>query len=108
MVHVTNLTPGCECSPTRWSRESLTADHGDTAFTVGGYEMRLKDFWAYCDGASDDLPLYLFDKEFASKAPEVASQYDPPEHFSDDLLSLLGRVALTPGCHSIDYTDHTG
>ena len=24
-----------------WSRDALTRNHGDTAFTVGGYEMRL-------------------------------------------------------------------
>ena len=88
-----SLTPHGAPTHRMWSRETLTSSRGDTAFTVGGYEMRLSDFWSYCDRSSDDLPLYLFDKAFAEKAPELATQYDPPAHFSDDLFSLLGEDA---------------
>jgi hypothetical protein len=77
----------------RWSREAMSSDKrwADAKFTVGGYEMRLRDFWRYVDGSRDDLPMYLFDKRFAEKAPGLAKDYAPPPHFSDDLFALLGE-----------------
>lgn len=80
-------------SDEKWSRDALTREHGDVAFTVGGYEMRLDDFWGYCDRSRDDLPLYLFDKGFAAKAPQLAKDYDVPGYFRDDLFSLLGEAS---------------
>ena len=74
-----------------WTRDRLLATHGDVKFTVGGYQMRLRDFYAYGDDARDDLPLYLFDKKFCEKAPSLAAQYSPPDIFADDLFALLGE-----------------
>ena len=74
-----------------WTRDRLLATHGDVKFTVGGYQMRLRDFYAYGDGARDDLPLYLFDKKFCEKAPSLAAEYSPPDVFADDLFALLGE-----------------
>ena len=56
----------------------------------GGYQMRLRDFYAYGDDASDDLQLYLFDKKFCEKAPSPP-RYSPPNIFADDLFALLGE-----------------
>ena len=76
----------------RWTRERLTLTHGDTGFTCGASEMRLRDYLAYAEGNSDDVPFYLFDKRFGEKAPALLADYatppflDSPDH---DLFALL-------------------
>ena len=60
-------------------------------FSCGGYGCAMSDFWRYALRSRDDQPLYLFDRAFGSKAPELAREYDPPAHFSDDLFALLGE-----------------
>lgn len=71
-----------------WRRPALLERFGERAFGVGEMEMRLGDFFAYCDRATDDPPLYLFDKAFARRAPELAAEYGgapgifPPDHFA--------------------------
>ena len=90
------LTGACSRWPAmdgRWSRERMTETHGATRFTVGGYQMSLSDFWRYCDDADDDAKLYLFDKNFVAKAPDLGEAYEPPEFFRDDLFRLLGESA---------------
>ena len=42
---------------------------------MGNYSMDFEDFLVYCDGNRDDMPLYLFDKDFAMKAPHLADDY---------------------------------
>jgi len=74
----------------KWTRQALVRKFGAIDFTVGGYEMALKDFFACSDGCSDDTPLYLFDPLFGEKAPELANDYTVPEYFArDDLFKLL-------------------
>eukprot|EP00658_Telonema_sp_P-2_P026768 TRINITY_DN20836_c0_g1_i1.p1 TRINITY_DN20836_c0_g1~~TRINITY_DN20836_c0_g1_i1.p1 ORF type:complete len:284 (+),score=55.16 TRINITY_DN20836_c0_g1_i1:378-1229(+) len=74
----------------KWSREYLEASFGQTPAHVAGYDMPLSDFFRYSDEAIDEGPLYLFDKEFANKAPSLAADYSVPEYFEDDLFGLLG------------------
>ena len=73
-----------------WTRESLVKKFGDVDFVVGGYDMKLDDFFTL-DECEDDVPLYLFDPNFGEKAPELVRDYDVPEYFAkDDLFSLMG------------------
>ena len=90
-VIVSGLCADWPATRGEWTRDRLLATHGDVKFTVGGYQMRLRDFYAYGDGARDDLPLYLFDKKFCEKAPSLAAGYSPPNIFADDLFALLGE-----------------
>jgi len=90
-VIVSGLCADWPATRGEWTRDRLLATHGDVKFTVGGYQMRLRDFYAYGDDARDDLPLYLFDKKFCEKAPSLAAQYSPPDIFADDLFALLGE-----------------
>ena len=92
-VVVTGLCADWPSTRGEWRRDALLANHGDTKFTVGGYEMSLTDFYTYGDGARDDLPLYLFDKNFCEKAPQLSTQYKTPDIFADDLFALLGEEA---------------
>jgi hypothetical protein len=61
-----------------WGWVGFTFDqHGDVVFNVGGYRMRLSDYFDYSsstvmsasslDACSDESPLYLFDQEFVRK-----------------------------------------
>lgn len=52
--------------------------------------MSMPTYLQYCDSCTDEMPLYLFDKEFAKKVPALASHFSVPEHFAEDLFSVLG------------------
>eukprot|EP00947_MAST-08B_sp_MAST-8B-sp1_P004631 g4631.t1 len=73
-----------------WTPESLCERFGDRRFNVGGYPMRLKDYFAYAEAVHDDQLLYLFDKNFAKTAPALADEYQVPAYFQEDLFSALG------------------
>ena len=81
----------------KWSREHLKDSFAGCQVTVGDYEMRFKDFLQYLDLNSDDMPLYLFDKEFATKAPQLA----------DDFQVCLGieKMASTSKSQGTDYKE---
>jgi hypothetical protein len=58
---------------------------------VGNAPMKLKAYFDYCDANGDEMPLYLFDKHFAHKAPHLAADYSVPPYFADDLFQVLGE-----------------
>lgn len=62
--------------------------------------MRFRDFLLYSDQNTDDMPLYLFDKDFARKAPQLADDYEVKK--TPSFISLTGRpprgVAYMLGC----------
>ena len=64
-----------------WTRDRLLATHGDVKFTVGGYQMRLRDFYAYGDGARDDLRSPLRQK--ALREGPRRRRASPPDVFAD-------------------------
>ena len=59
----------------KWTRKYLRKAFKGQAVVAGNYPMAFDDFLAYSDGATDDMPLYLFDCEFAAKAPKLATDY---------------------------------
>ncbi len=57
----------------------------------------------------EERPLYLFDKHFAEKCPELANDYSIPPYFADDLLyeqrvcdgvCVLVRALRVPCAHT--------
>ncbi|KAJ1458608.1 hypothetical protein M885DRAFT_480309 [Pelagophyceae sp. CCMP2097] len=78
-----------------WDESEIVSRFGDRAFHVGGYDFALKAFLDYARSNADDQPLYLFDKNFAKTAPELAALFEPPDFFRDDLFSNL--------CNRPDY-----
>ena len=40
--------------------------------------MSFSNFLAYSRHSTDEMPLYLFDKHFAHKAPQLAADYQVP------------------------------
>ena len=74
----------------KWDRAYLARALRGHAVMVGDAPMRFEDYCAYADSQEDELPLYLFDKRFATHAPELAADYRVPEPFAEDLFSVLG------------------
>ena len=59
---------------------------------AGGYEFEPAKFFRYLARSRDEQPLYLFDKAFAAKAPQLAADYAVPHLFDDDLFGVLGEA----------------
>lgn len=63
----------------------------------------LKGYFQYMRQSQEEAPLYLFERDFASKIPALEEDYDVPKYFSDahnsqetkktDLFSVIGRDA---------------
>ena len=60
-------------------------------FEAEGLRVRMDQYVRYAAQNSDEAPLYVFDSEFASK-PGIASQYDIPHYFKEDLFSVFGSM----------------
>lgn len=76
-----------------WSKEALVARFGKIKFHAGGFEFPLESYFKYSDSVEgrDDQPLYIFDKQFAHKAPALGNEYTVPEYFAEDLFHVLGE-----------------
>ena len=80
-----------------WSTERLLERFGDIAFRAESVDWPLKTYVDYLNDNSDESPLYLFDRAFASKmsltvtsAPSPSADYWPPTCFGADLFNVLG------------------
>jgi hypothetical protein len=97
-VILTGLASGWAASET-WSHDALLRRFGQTTFNVGALQMRLDHFLEYSANCHDETPLYLFDKHFGAKAPELATEYVTPEYFAPE-RDLFAK--LPPDCRP-DY-----
>ncbi len=60
----------------KWTDDYLTAAFANTHVTVGNYDMTYDQYTTYCQRCGDDeMPLYLFDKRFVDKAPQLGGDY---------------------------------
>lgn len=75
----------------KWSRSYLQKAFKNGSVIVGDAPMSFEAYCRYADAQQDELPLYLFDKEFLKIAPQLSRDYYVPEHFSEDLFSVLGE-----------------
>eukprot|EP00198_Chlamydomonas_reinhardtii_P001554 XP_001690890.1 JmjC protein [Chlamydomonas reinhardtii] len=76
----------------KWSNDYLTRVFGDKDVIVGNMPMPFSTYAAYAAANADEMPLYLFDKQFTATAPALASDYHVPEQFGEDLFGLLGET----------------
>ncbi|KAL6766636.1 hypothetical protein ACKKBG_A36795 [Auxenochlorella protothecoides x Auxenochlorella symbiontica] len=74
----------------KWGREYLAEKLAGHSVLVGDAPMSFEGYCAYADAQSDELPLYLFDKGFAERCPDLGADYQVPEVFSEDLFAVLG------------------
>ncbi|CAI0406472.1 unnamed protein product [Linum tenue] len=75
----------------KWDRDYLIKECGDMRFSVGPVKMKLEEYFKYSDQVKEERPLYLFDPKFAEKVPVLASDYEVPAYFQEDLFSVLGN-----------------
>jgi hypothetical protein len=75
-----------------WDEAYLARQAGQARLDAGGFHFTLPEYLAYAHAVTDDQPLYLFDKSFASKVPQLGHDYTVPPYFQDDLLSVLGAA----------------
>jgi len=75
----------------KWSDDYLRQAFGDSAVLAGEYEMTFDQYCQYAGTTVDEMPLYLFDKDFVKKAPALESDFSVPEYFAEDLFSVLGE-----------------
>ena len=85
----------------RWSPEYLSKCCGNRLFratsatAADAAYFTMEEYWKYASAASEEAPLYLFERDFA-KVQGLQDDYKVPPHFSaeadhgSDLFSLLG------------------
>lgn len=73
-----------------WTKEYIFSKLQGKSAIAGDMEMLADDFFAYMEHTHDDMPLYLFDKRFAERCPDLAREYSVPAVFPEDLFSVLG------------------
>jgi len=96
---VTHVVPRWR-GATEWTRERLVARFGAREFRVSAaLDMELAAYFEYCDAQEaadsdgarrDERPLYLFDKDWLLKCPEMAGEFEVPKYFREDLMGVLG------------------
>eukprot|EP01065_Artemidia_motanka_P000279 TRINITY_DN10114_c0_g2_i1.p1 TRINITY_DN10114_c0_g2~~TRINITY_DN10114_c0_g2_i1.p1 ORF type:complete len:517 (+),score=141.47 TRINITY_DN10114_c0_g2_i1:657-2207(+) len=74
-----------------WTRERMERDWGEREFQCEAAKLTLSEYFRYCDGQSDDRPIYLFDKAFTETVPDMGSHFQVPQYFEDDLFKVLGE-----------------
>jgi hypothetical protein len=80
----------------KWTIEYLLCQFpsSDATFQIEAVEWSLPTYVEYMASNGDESPLYLFDKDFASKPTangiRLEHDYAIPETFREDLFTLLG------------------
>lgn len=59
----------------KWTCKHLKKAFHQKPVIVGEYPMDFDEYLAYMAMNTDEMPLYLFDKHFADKAPSLAHDY---------------------------------
>ena len=59
----------------RWTPAYLKKAFKGQSVLAGDYPMSFDNFLSYSQRSCDEMPLYLFDKHFAKKAPQLAADY---------------------------------
>lgn len=83
---------------TKWTIPYLLSQFSssDATFQIESVEWSFPTYVEYMSSNRDESPLYLFDKDFATKrtASGVALEedYSVPETFKEDLFTLLGKA----------------
>jgi len=75
----------------KWSNEYLSAAFEGQDIIAGNYPMPFSTYLSYSSSTRDELPLYLFDKGFCRRAPQLQEDFSVPPYFSEDLFSVLGE-----------------
>ncbi|KAL8006600.1 putative JmjC domain, F-box-like domain superfamily protein [Plasmopara halstedii] len=75
----------------KWTDNYLSHVCKEKTLYAGGFQFPIEKYFDYCRTLLDDQPLFVFDKEFATKVPQLAQDYTVPAYFQDDYFALLGE-----------------
>lgn len=86
------ITDAVESWPARhkWTDEYLVEVSRGQTFIAGGFQLPMDKYLQYSRTLMDDQPLFIFDKQFETKVPQLGLDYAVPEYFQEDFFSLLG------------------
>lgn len=82
----------------KWTMDYLLQQFpsSDATFQIESVEWSFPTYMEYMSSNRDESPLYLFDKDFATKATAngvpLEEDYSIPETFTEDLFTLLGKA----------------
>ncbi|TDH72188.1 hypothetical protein CCR75_003396 [Bremia lactucae] len=74
-----------------WTDEYFIRVCKGKTFYAGGFQFSMDKYLSYCRALRDDQPLFIFDKDFAAKVPQLANDYSVPIYFQEDYFALLGE-----------------
>ncbi|KAJ3214730.1 hypothetical protein HDU67_001321 [Dinochytrium kinnereticum] len=80
----------------KWTLDYLAKTSGDVEFRAEAVDISLKSYASYSSkcarngGSFEESPLYMFDRNFASRTG-LAGDYTVPEYFSEDLFKVFGE-----------------
>jgi hypothetical protein len=83
---------------TKWTMDYLLQQFSsaDATFQIESVEWSFSTYMEYMSSNRDESPLYLFDKEFATKPTAngilLQDDYSIPQTFTEDLFTLLGKA----------------
>jgi hypothetical protein len=87
----------------KWTEEYLSQTAGSCKFRATSAtapvaaNFTLKDYFAYSKETIDEVPMYLFERDFANAVPQLNGDYEVPKYFSadeymgTDLFRLFGQ-----------------
>ncbi|KAG2520976.1 hypothetical protein JM16_006507 [Phytophthora kernoviae] len=75
----------------KWTDGYLAEVCNGLTFYAGGFQFAMDKYFKYARTLVDDQPLFVFDKEFAAKVPQLAEDYTVPKYFQEDYFALLGE-----------------
>lgn len=80
-----------------WAVKPLVETFGETKFrTGGGFKMKMRRYFNYLDSQFEPQPLYLFDRNYPTRAPAMAAGYSIPPFFTEDLFKITGEDERPP------------
>lgn len=75
---------------TKWTDSYLVEQSKGQKYIAGGFELPMDKYLEYSRTLVDDQPLFIFDKQFVAKVPQLGEDYAVPEYFQEDFFKLLG------------------
>jgi hypothetical protein len=52
--------------------------------------MEFQNYMSYVETQHEMQPLYLFDQNYPTNAPQLLHDYEVPKYFPEDLFSIVG------------------
>jgi hypothetical protein len=54
--------------------------------------MELRNYISYVTTQHEMQPLYLFDQNYPTNAPQLLSDYEVPKYFPEDFFGVVGML----------------